>query len=53
MKEDIIFYELLSLINDEEIKKLVFAFRSSKENEQKSLLVHYLKKYKKSLSYLN
>ena len=53
MKEYEIFYQLLSLISEEEKTILAFTLKSSKIDEQKDLLVKYLTKYKKSISYLN
>ena len=53
MREYEIFYELLNLISDEEKAILAFTLKSSKENDQKNLLIKYLIKYKKAISYFN
>ena len=53
MREYIIFYELLGLISEEEKTILAFTLKSSKVADQKNLLIKYLRKYKKSISYLN
>lgn len=53
MREYEIFYELLSLISEEEKTILAFTLKSSKLDEQKNLLIKYLRKYKKSIWYLN
>ncbi|MBU2494499.1 MAG: hypothetical protein KJ571_17890 [Bacteroidetes bacterium] len=53
MREYAIFYELLNLISEEEKAILAFTLKSSKVDDQKILLIQYLKKYKKSISYLN
>ena len=53
MREYEIFYELLNLISEEEKTILAFTLKSSKLDEQKNLLIQYLKKYRKSISYLN
>lgn len=53
MREYAIFYELLNLISEEEKAILAFTLKSNKEDDQKSLLVEYLRKYKKAISYLN
>ena len=53
MKDYEIFYQLLSLISEEEKSILAFTLKSSRIDEKKRLLVEYLRKYKKSISYLN
>ena len=53
MREYIIFYELLGLISEEEKTILAFTLKSRKEDDQKNLLIKYLRKYKKSILYMN